>query len=102
MGRYRTQENRTQATPDQESGGGGPEDACGLQQDARHHLGEARQEGGEVHGQGPAVPVHEQGAVRAQHGHAVGHGVEYAGWVPERDVAEGGYEGESFSFSWCG
>lgn len=92
MGRRRGQEDRPETAVRQEGSRRRPEVACRLQQGARHHLREARQEGSEIHGEGPAVPVHEQGAVREEHEHAAWDRVEHADWVPERHSAAGGHE----------
>ena len=93
MGRHGHKESRAEATLDQEGCGDRPQVARGLQQGACHHLGEARQEGGEVPRQGPPLPLHEQGSVRAQYGSSSRHGVEYTAGLPESDAAQGCHEG---------
>ena len=93
VGWYRHEESRAEAAPDQEGRGHRPQVARGLQEGARDHLREARQEGGQVPRQGPAVSIHEQGPVRAQHGGAARHGVEHAPRLPKGDAAQGRHQG---------
>ena len=101
MGWHRHEESRAEAAPGQEGRGHRPQVARGLQEGARDHLREARQEGGQVPRQGLAVPVHEQGAVGAQHGGAARHGVEHAPWLPEGDVAQGRHQGAFLAALCC-
>ena len=82
LGWHRRKEGATKAVPHQENCRRGPDDTRRLQEGARHHLGEARQEGEQVSCQRPAVPVHEQSAVRAEHGHADRHRVEHSCRLP--------------------
>ncbi len=93
LGRRRREKGATQAAPHQEGRGRRPDLARGLQEGARHHLREARQEGGQVPRQRPAVPIHEQSAVRAQHGGPGRYGVEHPSGLPACDAAEGRHEG---------
>lgn len=99
MGRSRYQEISVEAVPHQEDSRRRPQDPRRLQEGARHNFGEARQEGGEIHGQRPAVPVYEQGAVRAEHADADWDRVEYARRIPARNVAQGGHEDGDGHFS---
>ena len=87
------EENTAETIPCQEGRWHRPSFSRRLWKSSRHHLRETGQEGCEVHGQGPTIPIYKQGAIREEPTDTDRDGVEYQTWVPEGNTAKGCQEG---------